>query len=66
MPESKVQQRAAGMALGYKRQGKLPPGKGAARQMAESMSETQLRDFATTPVGKKLPERKKKKRGKKP
>lgn len=53
------------MALGYKRQGKLPPGKGAARQMAESMSETQLRDFATTPVGKKLPERKKK-RGKKP
>lgn len=55
---SKKQQMAAGAALSAKR-GKRPKNslKGASRQMAESMSERQLRDLAST-SRKKLPTRK--------
>jgi hypothetical protein len=63
--ESKKQRKAAGMALAAKR-GEISPNElmGAAKQMYESMSEEQLRDFAKTEE-KKLPEKvgvKKKKR----
>lgn len=45
--KSKVQQKAAGAALSAKR-GDTPKSKlkGASKQMAESMSEKQLEDFA--------------------
>lgn len=58
MPESKAQARAAGMALAAKR-GEIRKNqlKGAAKDMYESMSTEQLRDFAST-KGKHLPERK--------
>jgi len=52
--KSKRQRSAAGMALAAKR-GDISPKelKGAAKQMYESMSEKQLRDFAKKPKGKK-------------
>ena len=55
---SKKQQMAAGAALAAKR-GKRSKSslKGASRQMASSMSEKQLRDFAKT-KRKKLPRKK--------
>lgn len=56
--KSKAQQKAAGAALSAKRRetakGKL---KGASRQMAESMSEKQLEELASTKRNK-LPARK--------
>lgn len=47
--KSKAQQKAAGAALSAKR-GETPKGKlkGASRQMAASMSEKELEDFAST------------------
>jgi Protein of unknwon function (DUF3008) len=59
---SKKQQMAAGAALAAKR-GKRSKSslKGASRQMASSMSEKQLRDFAKT-KRKKLPTKKRKRR----
>lgn len=46
---SKKQQMAAGAALAAKRGGRPKASlRGASRQMAESMSETQLREFAQT------------------
>jgi hypothetical protein len=58
--KSKQQQKAAGAALAAKR-GKTSKSslRGPARQMARSMSEKQLRDFAKT-KRKKLPRKKKK------
>jgi len=57
--KSKVQQKAAGMALAAKR-GELSPKKlrGSAREMYKSMNERQLRDYAKTKI-KKLPKKKK-------
>ncbi len=57
--KSKVQQKAAGMALAAKR-GELSPRKlrGSAKEMYKSMSERQLRDYAKTKI-KKLPKKKK-------
>ena len=48
--KSKAQQKAAGMALSAKR-GKTQKGelKGAARDMYESMSESELEEMAETP-----------------
>jgi hypothetical protein len=59
---SKKQQMAAGAALAAKR-GKRSTSslKGASRQMAKSMSEKQLREFAKT-KRKKLPTKKRKRR----
>jgi Protein of unknwon function (DUF3008) len=59
---SKKQQMAAGAALAAKR-GKRSKSslRGASRQMAKSMSEKQLRDFAKT-KRKKLPTKKRKRR----
>jgi hypothetical protein len=59
---SKKQQMAAGAALAAKR-GKRSTSslKGASRQMAKSMSEKQLREFAKT-KRKKLPAKKRKRR----
>lgn len=56
--QSKAQQKAAGAALSAKR-GETPKSKlkGASRELAESMSEKQLRDFAKTKRSK-LPSRK--------
>jgi hypothetical protein len=56
--KSKKQQMAAGAALAAKR-GKRSKSslKGASKQMAESMSEKQLKDFAKTKRSK-LPEKK--------
>ena len=56
---SKAQQKAAGAALSAKR-GDTPKSqlKGASRQMADSMSETQLEEFAHT-KRKGLPAKKK-------
>lgn len=56
--KSKSQQRAAGMALSAKR-GEMSPDdlKGAAKDMYDSMSEKQLRDFAKTST-KDLPTKK--------
>jgi hypothetical protein len=56
--KSKKQQMAAGVALAAK-QGKRSKSslKGASKEMAESMSEKQLKDFAKTKRGK-LPEKK--------
>ena len=58
--KSKVQQRAAGLALSAKR-GKIPKSslKGAAKEMMD-MSMMDLKHMASTPV-KKLPKRVKKK-----
>jgi hypothetical protein len=55
---SKAQQRAAAMALAAKR-GEIPASKlkGAARQMYESMTVAQLREYAAT-RRKGLPKRK--------
>lgn len=55
---SKAQQKAAGAALSAKR-GETPKSKlkGASRDMADSMSEKQLEDFAET-KRKGLPDRK--------
>ena len=55
---SKAQQKAAGAALSAKR-GETPKSKlkGASREMAESMSEKQLEEFAET-RRKGLPEKK--------
>jgi len=57
--KSKVQQKAAGMALAAKR-GELSPKKlrGSAKEMYKSMNEKQLRDYAKTKI-KKLPKKKK-------
>ncbi|MGE4056001.1 MAG: DUF3008 family protein [Vicinamibacterales bacterium] len=47
--KSKAQQHAAGAALAAKRgEAKVGDLKGAAREMYDSMSEKQLRDFAKT------------------
>jgi hypothetical protein len=56
--KSKAQQKAAGAALSAKR-GDTPKSqlKGASRQMADSMTRTQLEEFAAT-KRKKLPARK--------
>lgn len=58
--KSKVQQEAMGAAYAAA-SGKMSPSKlrGSSRQMYESMSKKQLRDFAATKQ-KGLPERKKK------
>jgi hypothetical protein len=60
--KSKKQQMAAGAALAAKR-GKRSKAslKGASKQMAKSMSEKQLRDFAKT-KRKKLPVKKSRKK----
>ena len=56
---SKAQQRAAGAALAAKRgEIKASELKGASREMYDSMSESELEDFAAT-KRKGLPERKK-------
>jgi hypothetical protein len=57
--QSKAQQKAAGAALSAKR-GETPKTKlkGASKEMAESMSEQELEEFAST-KRKSLPERKK-------
>ncbi len=56
--KSKAQQKAAGAALSAKR-GDTPKSelKGASKSMAESMSESELEDFAST-KRKDLPEKK--------
>jgi hypothetical protein len=57
--KSKKQQMAAGAALAAKRgEQKKSNLKGASKQMADSMSEKQLKDFAKT-SRKKLPTKKK-------
>ena len=55
--KSKAQRKAAGMALAAKR-GEISPKelKGAAKQMYESMTEEELREFAATKE-KELPEK---------
>jgi hypothetical protein len=59
--KSKKQQMAAGAALAAKRGEKSKSSlKGASKQMAESMSEKQLRDFAKT-KRKSLPKKKRSK-----
>jgi hypothetical protein len=59
---SKKQQMAAGTALAVKRGKRSKKSlKGASRQMAKSMSEKQLREFAKT-KRKKLPTKKRKRR----
>lgn len=60
---SQAQQRAAGIALAAKRQGKKPPGKGAAAQMAK-MSTKELEKFAGTERTGLPPKKKKKKTNK--
>lgn len=56
--KSKAQQKAAGAALAAKRgETKVSELKGAARDMYESMSESQLEDFAET-KRKGLPDKK--------
>ena len=57
--KSKAQQKAAGAALSAKR-GDTPKSKlkGASKQMAASMTKTQLEEFAST-KRKKLPAKKK-------
>jgi len=60
--KSKKQQMAAGAALAAKRGKKSKASlKGASKQMAKSMSEKQLRDFAKT-KRKKLPVKKSRKK----
>lgn len=56
--KSKAQQKAAGAALAAKR-GDMPKSKlkGASKEMEESMSESQLEEFAET-KRKKLPDKK--------
>lgn len=51
-PVSERQRKAAGRALAVKR-GEASPGRGASAQMAKSMSEEQLRDFARKPHAKR-------------
>ncbi len=59
--KSKKQQMAAGAALAAKRGERSKSSlKGASKQMARSMSEKQLKEFAST-KRKKLPTKKKKK-----
>jgi hypothetical protein len=59
---SKKQQMAAGAALAAKRGKRSKKSlKGASRQMAKSMSEKELREFAKT-KRKKLPTKKRKRR----
>ncbi|MFN3818884.1 DUF3008 family protein [Blastomonas sp.] len=56
--KSKAQQKAAGAALSAKRgETQMKDLKGASKEMAKSMSEDQLEDFAST-KRKELPERK--------
>lgn len=56
--KSKAQQKAAGAALSAKRgETKVSELKGASREMYQSMSESELEDFAET-KRKGLPERK--------
>ena len=56
--KSKKQQMAAGAALAAKRgERSMSSLKGASKQMAKSMSEKQLKDFAST-KRKKLPRKK--------
>jgi hypothetical protein len=58
--KSKAQQQAAGAALAAKRgEAKVKDLKGASKSMYESMSESQLEDFAET-KRKGLPEKEKK------
>lgn len=61
--KSKSQQKAAGAALSAKR-GEAPKSdlKGASRQMAESMTEKELKELAET-SRKDLPEKKRKSSG---
>lgn len=59
--KSKAQQQAAGAALSAKRgERKKSSLKGASKDMYESMSKKELKDFAST-KRKKLPKKKKKK-----
>ncbi|HXA08977.1 MAG TPA: DUF3008 family protein [Chthoniobacterales bacterium] len=61
--KSKKQQMAAGAALAAKRgERKKSSLKGASKSMAESMSQKQLKEFAST-KRKNLPTRKKSKKG---
>ena len=56
--KSKKQQRAAGVALSAKRgETKMSSLKGASKEMAESMTESELRELAST-KRKDLPEKK--------
>jgi hypothetical protein len=56
--KSKAQQKAAGAALAAKRgEGKMSDLKGASKQMADSMTETELDELAST-KRKGLPEKK--------
>jgi Protein of unknwon function (DUF3008) len=56
--KSKAQQEAAGAALAAKRGERSKSGlKGASKEMAKSMSETQLKEFAHT-KRKNLPQKK--------
>ena len=59
---SRVQQKAAALALAAKRK-KIPVSqlKGSAKAMYKSMTASQLEDFAATPT-KKLPQRVRKKK----
>ena len=58
--KSKAQQKAAGAALSAKRgESKKSSLKGASKEMYDSMSEKELKDFASTDR-KNLPEKKKK------
>ena len=57
--KSKAQQKMMGMALAMKR-GEMPM-RGEAGKMAKTMTQKQLKDFASTPT-KKLPEHKTKKK----
>jgi hypothetical protein len=60
--KSKKQQKAAGAALAAKRGERSKSSlKGASKQMAKSMSEKQLRDFAKT-KRKNLPTKKRRKK----
>jgi len=60
--KSKKQQKAAGAALAAKRGERSKSSlKGASKQMAKSMSEKQLRDFAKT-KRKNLPSKKRRKK----
>jgi hypothetical protein len=52
MPGTEKQRKAAGAALGAKRKGSAKGLYGAAKQMAQSMTEQQLVDFATKKDGR--------------
>lgn len=53
MPYTEQQRKAAGAALAAKRKGSSKGLKGSSLSMYNSMSESQLHDFASKPVHKK-------------